>query len=82
MSTKNFKCRKCGGNSLEEVISGAVVAIQVSTVLKCFSEDRCYCGYEQDSKEICSGRISHYQCSICGRILSEAELRLLEAAKQ
>ncbi|MDD5600110.1 MAG: hypothetical protein PHV82_19350 [Victivallaceae bacterium] len=78
MSTKNFKCRKCGGDSLDEVISGAIVAIRVTAVLECLSDDHCDCDYDQSQKEIGSGKISHYQCSSCGHILSEAELTALE----
>ena len=78
MSKINFKCRKCGGDSLDEVISGAVVAIRVSAVLECISDNHCDCDYDQSIKEIGSGQVSHYQCSSCGHILSKTELSTLE----
>ena len=77
MSTKNFKCRKCGGDSLEEIISGAVVSIRVSAVLECITDKQCDCNYK-NIKEISGGEVSHYQCGSCGHILSEAELTALE----
>jgi hypothetical protein len=78
MSTNKFKCRMCGGDSLDEVISGAIVAIRVSAVLECLADNHCDCDYDQSQKEIGSGQVSHYQCSSCGHILSEAELKALE----
>ena len=78
MSTQKFKCCRCGGDSLEEIISGAIVSIRVSAVLECITDKQCDCDYDQNQKEIGSGQISHYQCSSCGHILSEAELTALE----
>jgi hypothetical protein len=78
MSTINFKCRKCGSDSLEEVISGAVISIPVSAVLECIADNQCNCNYDQHPGAITSGGVSHYQCSSCGHILSEAELKVLE----
>jgi len=78
MSTKNFKCRKCGGDLIEEVITGATITIPVLTIFEVLPCACCHCDYKYSLENADGGEISHYQCSSCRYVLSKAELKVLE----
>lgn len=78
MCTKNFKCGDCGGNTIEEIITGATVTTPVLTVFEVLPDGGCCCDYNYALENAEGGDVSHYQCSSCGHVLSEDELEALE----
>ena len=56
---KHFKCKKCDGEVLEEVLLDAVIYI---TVRGCKEDGE----LDYGKKHIDDGQVSHYQCGCCG----------------
>lgn len=62
----DFRCDKCGGNRLEEVMVNAIVTSVVDSI-----------GVDGDveygAKIIDDGDVSHYQCVNCGKVFDFVE---------
>lgn len=61
----NFKCKKCGGNELEEVMTGVT---QSSVVNDIVDGDALYGNANTEG-----GEIACYQCSNCGKVIEGIE---------
>lgn len=73
---KDYKCKKCEGTVLEEVLENSVVVSVVSSV-KYVGECKIV---EYGEQETIYGEVLEYRCAVCGLEISETEQERLGLA--
>ena len=73
MKTYQFKCPKCKGHRLEEVMINVTVASEVSNV--CIEDDCVDMDYGHQSSE--DGDVERYQCIDCGEVVAGSQEELI-----
>ena len=60
---KDFTCKECGHNRIEEVMVDVTVSSAVTDIFKVGDNEIC-CNYGEQSNE--DGEVQNYQCMNCG----------------
>jgi hypothetical protein len=77
---KPFRCRKCGGVKLEEVVTNCTQSVAIASV----GEEAVATGEaEYDGiAETDGGELDRIQCLACGHVVARCYTQLLEAARK
>lgn len=67
-----FKCKRCGGDMIEEILADAVVSSVVSGFNEFGDVD-----YQSWAHEVWDGRIDRFQCNCCGTVIKDEHSELI-----
>ena len=74
----NFKCKRCGNNTIEEILTDVTVSSVITAIhlIDNGDGDEDYIDFEMEygDTENNGGDVSRYQCCECGKVISKKDM--------